>query len=396
MAPKDRLFAAARSASGQPQTQGEKDARHSAHAGATTTAEAASDAAASPETETHESDAQETKPTAASAPKPEADAKEAGAAGVPEAKADPAAAAAPAPSPALTTPLEAASDADASPKTETEGAAEGGAKGVPEGEGKAKSPEPLVGEAAKRAYDAKNKARAAAAAAAKASAHCRGGRGLFRGGRGRGRGRGHRIVGGYQRTKSEVLITCATKETAPFCGFLRKFGRVVAAMPAGYASAVAHARQHQCPVYFVLKDRTQKLYGPYSIEGVPEAPIPELAARFPAQLVLRRMTSTKCVVLERGVSLQLGRGCLPADIAVAGRPPLRALSQNTPPRAKPAAVSYVRAATREDDEAHAALLRWAKKGMSAERAEIAARKKALSVDERHAERVARNLAARGA
>ena len=39
---------------------------------------------------------------------------------------------------------------------------------------------------------------------------------------------------------------------------------------------------------------------------------------------------------------------------------------------------------------------WAKKGMSAERAEIAARKKALSVDERHAERVARNLAARGA
>ena len=52
--------------------------------------------------------------------------------------------------------------------------------------------------------------------------------------------------------------------------------------------------------------------------------------------------------------------------------------------------------TREDDEAHAALLRWAKKGMSAERAEIAARKKALSVDERHAERVARNLAARGA
>ena len=34
--------------------------------------------------------------------------------------------------------------------------------------------------------------------------------------------------------------------------------------------------------------------------------------------------------------------------------------------------------------------------MSAERAEIAARKKALSVDERHAERVARNLAARGA
>ena len=167
-------------------------------------------------------------------------------------------------------------------------------------------------------------------------------------------------------------------------------------MPAGYASAVAHAQQHQCPVYFVLKDRTQKLYGPYSIEGVPEAPIPELAARFPAQLVLRRMTSTKCVVLERGVSLQLGRGCLPADIAVAGRPPLRALSQNTPPRAKPAAVSYVRAATREDDEAHAALLRWAKKGMSAERAEIAARKKALSVDERHAERVARNLAARGA
>jgi hypothetical protein len=136
MAPKDRLFAAARSASGQPQTQGEKDARHSAHAGATTTAEAASDAAASPETETHESDAQETKPTAASAPKPEADAKEAGAAGVPEFKADPAAAPAPAPSPALTTPLEAASDADASPKTETEGAAEGGAKGVPEGEGK--------------------------------------------------------------------------------------------------------------------------------------------------------------------------------------------------------------------------------------------------------------------
>jgi hypothetical protein len=136
MAPKDRLFAAARSASGQPQTQGEKDARHSAHAGATTTAEAASDAAASPETETHEPDAQETKPTAASAPKPEADAKEAGAAGVPEAKADPAAAAAPAPSPALTTTLEAASDADASPKTETEGAAEGGAKGVPEGEGK--------------------------------------------------------------------------------------------------------------------------------------------------------------------------------------------------------------------------------------------------------------------
>ena len=167
-------------------------------------------------------------------------------------------------------------------------------------------------------------------------------------------------------------------------------------MPAGYASAVAHARQHQYPVYFVLRGRTQKLYGPYSIEGVPEAPIPELAARFPAQLVLRRMTSTKCVVLERGVSLQLGRGCLPADIAVAGRPPLRALSQNTPPRAKPAAVSYVRAATREDDEAHAALLRWAKKGMSAERAEIAARKKALSVDERHAERVARNLAARGA
>ena len=349
MAHVDPLFAAA---SGQPQTQGEKNARHGAYAGATTTAEDASDAAANPKTE------------------------------------------APAPSPALTTPLEAASDADTSPKTETEGAAEGGAKGVPEGEGKAKSPEPLVGEAAKRAYDAKNKARAAAAAAAKASAHCRGGRGLFRGGR--GRGRGHRIVGGYQRTKSEVLITCATKETAPFCGFLRKFGRVVAAMPAGYASAVAHARQHQCPVYFVLKDRTQKLYGPYSIEGVPEAPIPELAARFPAQLVLRRMTSTKCVVLERGVSLQLGRGCLPADIAVAGRPPLRALSQNTPPRAKPAAVSYVRAATREDDEAHAALLRWAKKGMSAERAEIAARKKALSVDERHAERVARNLAARGA
>ena len=104
----------------------------------------------------------------------------------------------------------------------------------------------------------------------------------------------------------------------------------------------------------------------------------------------------ECVVLERGVSLQLGRGYLPADIAVAGRPPLRALSQNTPPRAKPAAVSYVRAATREDDEAHAALLRWAKKAMSAEHAEIAARKKALSVDERHAERVARNLAARGA
>jgi hypothetical protein len=392
MAPKDRLFAAARSASGQPQTQGEKDARHSAHAGATTTAEAASDAAASPETETHESDAQETKPTAASAPKPEADAKEAGAAGVPEAKAVPAPPPAPAPSPAPTTPLEAASDAAASPKTETEGAAEGGAKGVPEGEGKAKSPEPLVGAAAKRAYDAKIKARAAAAAAAKASGHCRGGRG-----RGRGRRGDQRTKSGTKSgTKSEVLITCATKETAPFCGFLRKFGRVVAAMPAGYASAVAHARQHQCPVYFVLKDRTQKLYGPYSIEGVPEAPIPELAARFPAQLVLRRMTSTKCVVLERGVSLQLGRGYLPADIAEAGRPPLRALSQNTPPRAKPAAVSYVRAATREDDEAHAALLRWAKKGMSAERAEIAARKKALSVDERHAERVARNLAARGA
>ena len=390
---KDPLLAAA---SGQPQTQGEKNARHGAYAGATTTAEDASDAAANPKTETeNEPDAQETKPTAASAPKPEADAKEAGP-GVPESKAEPAAAPAPAPSPARTTPLEAASDADASPKTETEGAAEGGAKGVPEGEGKAKSPKPLVGAAAKRAYDDKNKARAAATAAAKASAHCRGGRGLFRGGRGRGRGRGHRIVGGYQRTKSEVLITCATRETAPFCGFLRKFGRVVAAMPAGYASAVAHAQQHQCPVYFVLKDRTQKLYGPYSIKGVPEAPIPELAARFPAQLVLRRMTSTKCVVLERGVSLQLGRGCLPADIAVAGRPPLRALSQNTPPRAKPAAVSYVRAATREDDEAHAALLRWAKKGMSAERAEIAARKKALSVDERHAERVARNLAARGA
>ena len=264
---------------------------------------------------------------------------------------------------------------------------------MPEGEGKAKSPEPLVGAAAKKAYDDKNKARAAAAAAAKASAHCRGGRALFR----RGRGRGvRRIVGGDQRTKSEVLITCATKETAPFCGFLNTSGRVVAAMPAGYASAVTYARQHQCYVYFVLKGRTQELYGPYSIVGFPKAPIPELAGRFPAQLELRRMTSTKCVVLERGVSLQLGRGYLPADIAVAGRPPLRALSQNTPPRAKPAAVSYVRAATREDDEAHAALLRWAKKAMSAEHAEIAARKKALSVDERHAERVARNLAARGA
>ena len=132
MAHADRLFAAARSASGQPQTQ---NARHGAHAGATTPPEAASDAAANPKTE-NEPDAQETKPTAASAPKPEADAKEAGAAGVPEAKADPAAAPAPARSPALTTPLEAASDADASPKTETEGAAEGGAKGVPEGEGK--------------------------------------------------------------------------------------------------------------------------------------------------------------------------------------------------------------------------------------------------------------------
>ena len=82
MAHADRLFAAARSASGQPQTQGET----------------------------------------------EADAKEAGAAGVPEFKADPAAAPAPARSPALTTPLEAASDAAASPKTdETEGVAEGGA-----------------------------------------------------------------------------------------------------------------------------------------------------------------------------------------------------------------------------------------------------------------------------
>ena len=133
MAPKDPLFAAARSASGQPQTQ---NARHGAHAGATTPPEAASDAAANPKTETeNEPDAQETKLTAASAPKPEADAKEAGP-GVPESKAEPAAAPAPAPSPALTTPLEAASDADASPKTETEGAAEGGAKGVPEGEGK--------------------------------------------------------------------------------------------------------------------------------------------------------------------------------------------------------------------------------------------------------------------
>jgi hypothetical protein len=101
---KDRLFAAARSASGQPQTQGEKNACHGAHAGATTTAEAASDAAANPKTQTHEPDAQETKPTAASAPKPEADAKEAGAAGVPEAKADPAAAPAPAPSPAPAMP----------------------------------------------------------------------------------------------------------------------------------------------------------------------------------------------------------------------------------------------------------------------------------------------------
>ena len=66
MTHKDRLFAAA---SGQPQTQGEKNARHGAYAGATTTAEDASDAAANPKTE------------------------------------------APTPSPALTTPLEAASDA---------------------------------------------------------------------------------------------------------------------------------------------------------------------------------------------------------------------------------------------------------------------------------------------
>ena len=57
MAHVDRLFAAA---SGQPQTQGEKNARHGAHAGATTTAEAASDAAANPKTQTHEPDAQET------------------------------------------------------------------------------------------------------------------------------------------------------------------------------------------------------------------------------------------------------------------------------------------------------------------------------------------------
>ena len=99
---KDELFAAARSASGQPQTQGEKDARHSAHAaGATTTAEAASDAAANAKTQTHEPDAQQT--TDASAPKPEADAKEAGP-GVPEFKADPAAAPAPARSPAPTMP----------------------------------------------------------------------------------------------------------------------------------------------------------------------------------------------------------------------------------------------------------------------------------------------------
>ena len=91
MTHKDPLLAAAR---GQPQTQGNKDARHGAYAGATTTAE------------THEPDAQQTKPTDASAPKPEADAKEAGAAGVPESKADPAAAPAPAPSPALTTPLD--------------------------------------------------------------------------------------------------------------------------------------------------------------------------------------------------------------------------------------------------------------------------------------------------
>ena len=104
MAHVDQLFAAARSASGQPQPQGNKDARHGAHAGATTPPEAASDAAASPKTETHESDAQETKPTDASAPKPEADAKEAGAAGVPEFKADPAAAPTPAPSPAPTMP----------------------------------------------------------------------------------------------------------------------------------------------------------------------------------------------------------------------------------------------------------------------------------------------------
>ena len=68
MTHKDPLLAAAR---GQPQTQGNKDARHGAYAGATTTAE------------THEPDAQQTKPTDASAPKPEADAKEAGAAGVP-------------------------------------------------------------------------------------------------------------------------------------------------------------------------------------------------------------------------------------------------------------------------------------------------------------------------